>query len=89
MDLVGVTYTTHAVLHDEEVVRFGEDDDVRDGHGSTVLKLKLYVVDTAHVKGAGWLPCATAGGEVEHVHVTVGSVGPLHDGHGLTEEQTG
>ena len=87
--LVGISNSTHSLLHNKEVVALGEDEDIGYGHGGTVLKFELYVVDTAHVEGGSWLPCSSLGAEVEHVHVSRRSVGPLHHGLCLTEEQSG
>lgn len=84
--LVGVTETSHTFLDNKEVVRLSEDEHVGGGDRGAVHKLELYVVDTGHVKGRGWLPCSSAGGEGEHVHEPGRGVGPLADGLDLTEE---
>jgi len=87
--LVGISQPPHSLLDHKEVVRFSEYEHVRGGDGSTVSERKLHVVDAGHVKGGGWLPCSSAGGEGEDVHEAAGRVGPLADGLYFTEEEPG
>ena len=86
--LVRVFNPCHAVFDHQQVVCLGEDEYVGGGDVGSVLKVKLYVVDTGHVERGGRLPYTALCGEGEYVHVTAGGVRPLKNGLYLSEEQT-